>query len=148
MLRVFGYFAYLITVLICFSHYATSHSLHPSNRQTRAHISPRPILPPPHSGLLALPSSQGSLTSAPLQRVNITLPDGTGVVSGVSHPEFSLDAFLGIPFAQAPTGDLRFNKPQSPSRDSSRAIDASAYGLACVQETVRYLAIKYFQSEH
>lgn len=74
---------------------------------------------------------------ATAQRVNITLSDGTGIVNGVKYPQWGIDAFLGMPFAQPPTGDLRFNKPQPLSQDSKRVIDASQYGVACVQVTVR-----------
>lgn len=74
---------------------------------------------------------------ATVQRVNVTLSDGTGVANGVKYPQWGIDAFLGIPFAQPPTGDLRFNKPQPLSQDSTRVIDASQYGVACIQATVR-----------
>lgn len=42
-------------------------------------------------------------------------------------------AFLGIPYAAPPTGDLRFRAPQSPACWSG-ARDATEYGSACVQD--------------
>jgi hypothetical protein len=36
-----------------------------------------------------------------------------GTVNGAYLPTFDQDAFLGVPFAQPPVGDLRLRRPQS-----------------------------------
>ncbi|KAG9308805.1 Alpha/Beta hydrolase protein [Chiua virens] len=54
----------------------------------------------------------------------------TGVASG------STNQFLGIPFAQPPTGNLRFRLPQ-PMPPYSTSISATAYGPACPQQAFK-----------
>ncbi|PQE22097.1 para-nitrobenzyl esterase protein [Rutstroemia sp. NJR-2017a BVV2] len=42
--------------------------------------------------------------------------------------------FLGVPFAQAPTGDLRWMPPTAlPANQSSASVDATKFGLSCPQ---------------
>ncbi|KAK5136311.1 hypothetical protein LTR08_003684 [Meristemomyces frigidus] len=67
------------------------------------------------------------LDSDPL-RPRITLPQGTliGIQQYGEYPN-PVDAFLGIPYAQPPTGALRFRPPVKVD-PSSRVIDASAFG--------------------
>lgn len=74
--------------------------------------------------------------SAALQRVNVFLPDGSGTAIGAVYPQFGLDGFLGIPYAQPPVGALRFDQPKALAPNSTRIFDASQYGLACLQPTV------------
>ena len=38
----------------------------------------------------------------------------SGRISGLSNPETKINKFLGIPFAKAPIGDLRWKAPQTP----------------------------------
>ncbi|KAK6393624.1 hypothetical protein LTR65_002496 [Meristemomyces frigidus] len=61
-------------------------------------------------------------------RPRITLPQGT-VIGVQQHGEYPnpIDAFLGIPYAQPPTGALRFRPPRK-VEPSSQVIDASAFG--------------------
>ena len=42
---------------------------------------------------------------------SVTIRNGT--VNGAYLPTFDQDAFLGVPFAQPPVGDLRLRRPQS-----------------------------------
>lgn len=44
-------------------------------------------------------------------RPSVTIKNGT--VNGAYLPTFDQDAFLGVPFAQPPVGDLRLRRPQS-----------------------------------
>jgi carboxylesterase type B len=48
----------------------------------------------------------------------------------------SFDFFGGIPYAQAPTEDLRFRKPvpiEASAGPNSTILDASRFGAACIQ---------------
>ncbi|KAF8917031.1 carotenoid ester lipase precursor [Mucidula mucida] len=55
----------------------------------------------------------------------------TGTIDGRTHK------FLGIPFAQPPTGDLRFQLPQ-PVDAYKGAFNASVFGPACPQQSGPY----------
>ncbi|KAL5334963.1 Alpha/Beta hydrolase protein [Aspergillus crustosus] len=63
-------------------------------------------------------------------RPSVTLPQG-GVVGIQLKDEFpqSLDAFLGVPYAQPPVGDLRF-RPAIKIPESTETFNASKYGPA------------------
>lgn len=63
---------------------------------------------------------------------SVTL-NGTGTVVGVTNPATALDTFLGIPYAQAPVGSLRFAAPIALSNNASRVIRATSYGPVCPQ---------------
>ncbi|KAI0030215.1 carotenoid ester lipase precursor [Vararia minispora EC-137] len=52
----------------------------------------------------------------------------TGVASGTT------EAFLGIPFAQPPVGDLRFRAPE-PNAPYTGSFNATVFGPACVQQS-------------
>lgn len=77
-------------------------------------------------------------------RVDVALPDGTGTVRGVKCVYPGLDAFLGVPFAQPPIGDLRFSAPVPLARDPGRHFEASQYGKMCLQGPVRLLSTRYY----
>ncbi|KAG9308450.1 hypothetical protein JVU11DRAFT_11789 [Chiua virens] len=49
----------------------------------------------------------------------------------------STNLFLGIPFAQPPTGNLRFRLPQPPP-PYNVSISATAYGPACPQQAFEF----------
>ncbi|KPI38176.1 Lipase 1 [Cyphellophora attinorum] len=55
--------------------------------------------------------------------------------SGYVHGKLNGDVrqFLGIPFAEPPTGDLRFAPPQALGTPSSEVIEATAYPPSCMQ---------------
>lgn len=56
----------------------------------------------------------------------------SGMVEGVVIEDFDVISWKGIPYAKAPTGDLRWKAPQDPeSWDGVR--DASEYGSRCHQ---------------
>ncbi|KAG8450046.1 hypothetical protein GDO86_016653, partial [Hymenochirus boettgeri] len=57
-----------------------------------------------------------------------------GKVKGfpISLPYGNVMAFLGIPYAEPPVGDLRFKKPKSP-KSWSNLQDATKYGNSCFQ---------------
>ena len=54
-----------------------------------------------------------------------------GTYQGIRNPTFSQDFFLGIPFAQPPTDDLRFRNPVSLNTSWTGARNATQYGHAC-----------------
>ncbi|EKM49797.1 uncharacterized protein PHACADRAFT_131622 [Phanerochaete carnosa HHB-10118-sp] len=81
---------------------------------------------------LALLVGHAALASAvpsPRSPPSVTLDQGTfiGVPDGVANK------FLGIPFAQPPTGDLRFRLPV-PNGPYNGTQDATSFGLACPQQ--------------
>ncbi|KAJ3863949.1 Alpha/Beta hydrolase protein [Lentinula novae-zelandiae] len=69
--------------------------------------------------------------ASPLAGPTVTLDSAvvTGVTSG------NTQEFLGIPFAQPPTGPLRFNLPQ-PVPSYNASFSATAMGPACPQQTI------------
>ena len=69
-------------------------------------------------------SSAASAVSSPIVRT------GSGVVRGVSMN--GGDAFLGLPYAAPPTGNLRWRPPRAPA-DWSGIRSASSFGPSCPQ---------------
>jgi carboxylesterase type B len=69
--------------------------------------------------------------ASPLAAPTVTLDSAvvTGVASGV------VEEFLGIPFAQPPTGSLRFNLPQ-PISSYNTSFSALSMGPACPQQSI------------
>lgn len=66
--------------------------------------------------LALLPNSKASPVSLSRRwgldyRPTVSIKNGT--VTGAYLPTFDQDAFLGVPFAQPPVGDLRLRRPQS-----------------------------------
>ncbi|CAG7565103.1 unnamed protein product [Fusarium equiseti] len=56
-----------------------------------------------------------------------------GTYIGKHISSWNQDAFLGIPYAQSPTGDLRFKWPQSLSTSFDEERTATEYGDSCMQ---------------
>ncbi|ROV99041.1 hypothetical protein VMCG_06619 [Cytospora schulzeri] len=56
-----------------------------------------------------------------------------GTYQGRYIPEWHQDAFLGMPYAQPPVGDLRFRWPRSLNSSFDGVRDASEYGYSCMQ---------------
>ncbi|EME83367.1 uncharacterized protein MYCFIDRAFT_59107 [Pseudocercospora fijiensis CIRAD86] len=55
-----------------------------------------------------------------------------GSYVGTYNPSYGTDHFLGMPFAQAPVGDLRFKVPQPLSESWLEERNATEYGYECV----------------
>lgn len=56
-----------------------------------------------------------------------------GTIAGVPNASLSIDAFLGVPFAQPPVGSLRFKAPLPLPNSPSAMRNASSFGPACPQ---------------
>lgn len=56
-----------------------------------------------------------------------------GTYRGAVLPDWDQDAFLGIPYAQPPVGQLRWKWPQSINSSFSETRDATRYGFSCPQ---------------
>lgn len=64
-----------------------------------------------------------------------SFPEATvinGTYSGYVNDHYSTDHFLGIPYAQPPVGDLRFQVPQSLEKDWTGVRKATEYYASCV----------------
>lgn len=77
-----------------------------------------------HGGHGSQPSKPGCTTPT------ANLRNGTyiGVTDSVNNQEY----FLGMPYAQAPTGSLRFAAPQPLQTSFSEPRSATQYGKACI----------------
>lgn len=74
--------------------------------------------------------SESSLPFSPIARSK------TGLIRGVTvHKTSSIavNQFLGIPYAQPPTGSRRFGRPQPLTIDPIRIIDATKPAATCIQ---------------
>jgi acetylcholinesterase len=60
---------------------------------------------------------------------SVDLTNGTYL--GVSNEHYNQEFFLGIPYAQPPTGSLRFAPPQPIDESWDEARDATEYGNIC-----------------
>lgn len=69
-------------------------------------------------------------------RPTVTVRNGT--LAGVQLPAWNQDAFLGIPFAQPPVGELRFRWPQSLNTSWSGVRNADQYGYSCYQYNTNF----------
>ncbi|KAL5334317.1 Alpha/Beta hydrolase protein [Aspergillus crustosus] len=84
------------------------------------------------AALLAL--SVGVL-STPAQKEHVQSPKAhvkNGTYEGVYSPEYDQDFFLGVPFAQPPVDDLRFQLPQSLNETWKGTKNAKDYSRLCV----------------
>jgi carboxylesterase type B len=55
-----------------------------------------------------------------------------GTVIGVHSDTYNQDLFLGLPYAQPPTGDLRFRNPRSLNATYNGTLEATQYAPSCV----------------
>jgi len=60
----------------------------------------------------------------------VTIVNGTYV--GLHNPTYNQDFFLGIPYAQPPLGNLRFNLPASLNTSFTESRVATTYSPECV----------------
>jgi para-nitrobenzyl esterase len=80
--------------------------------------------------LASLPGCRIRTTATPPQGDPTVLPTPAGPVRGIAAG--TTHVFLGIPYAQAPVGPLRYRPPQ-PRHRFDAPYDASHYGPACPQ---------------
>ncbi|OJJ00300.1 hypothetical protein ASPVEDRAFT_51519 [Aspergillus versicolor CBS 583.65] len=73
-------------------------------------------------------------SATPSRRGDSGLPKAhvkNGTYEGVYSPEYDQDFFLGVPFAQPPVDNLRFQLPQSLNSTWEGSRDAKDYSLLC-----------------
>jgi para-nitrobenzyl esterase len=72
-------------------------------------------------------------TSAPAE--SLTLKTAQGKVHGKTINDGKVKAFLGLPYAAPPVGDLRWKAPEPPAKWTGER-DATKYGAHCAQNAV------------
>ena len=85
--------------------------------------------------LALLLSSAAALANASPTIRRATTPTVTvknGTVDGMHSTTYNQDLFLGIPYAQPPTDELRFRNPQSINSSFSSTLQATEYAPECV----------------
>ena len=75
-------------------------------------------------------SARASATASGLGDPGVTPSDGA--VRGVAGPGSTVDAFLGLPYAAPPTGNLRWRPPQPPAHWPG-VRDATSFAPSCPQ---------------
>jgi para-nitrobenzyl esterase len=80
---------------------------------------------------LAFPLFSGSLPAAAADAPDLVVKTSTGQVQGVTRAPAGAE-FLGIPYAQAPVGDLRWREPRE-IKPWSDVRDARTFGAPCAQ---------------
>jgi len=73
--------------------------------------------------------------SAPIHANSLTVKTAEGKVQGKTINEGKVKAFLGLPYAAPPVGDLRWKAPAPPVKWKATR-DATHYGAHCVQGRV------------
>ncbi|KAH9905650.1 Alpha/Beta hydrolase protein [Xylariomycetidae sp. FL2044] len=76
--------------------------------------------------------SLGCAVPAAQARDSLEVDVGYGVFVGASNETTGLDTWLGIRYAAAPIGELRWQPPQTPET-SSDPVNATAFGASCPQ---------------
>ena len=72
---------------------------------------------------------------APVQAESLTVSTEQGKVRGKTINEGKVKAFLGLPYAAPPVGDLRWEAPEPPAKWKGER-DASKFGAHCAQNRV------------
>ncbi|GME22033.1 Carboxylesterase [Neofusicoccum parvum] len=85
-----------------------------------------------YTSALLLAASEALAAPASRRAAAPTAVVKNGTLEGVHSSEYNQDFFLGVPFAQPPTGELRFRVPQSlnSSWDATKA--ATDYAASCI----------------
>ncbi|GAM36641.1 hypothetical protein TCE0_018f05883 [Talaromyces pinophilus] len=99
--------------------------------------------------LLAVIAETLALSSNVAGEPKVHIKNGT--ITGKRVDSYGQDLFLGIPFAQPPVGELRFELPQPLNYTWEIPFNASSYGPMCINYPVALpmdpTDIKYAQSE-
>lgn len=66
------------------------------------------------------------------ENIETVVTTDKGAVEGVYNSETGVLSYKGIPYAQAPTGDLRWEAPQ-PVKKREGMFDAAEFGAICMQ---------------
>src|SRR5258708_2427777 len=77
----------------------------------------------------------GLSLSLPLQAESLTVKTEQGKVHGKTINDGKVSAFLGLPYAAPPVGDLRWKAPQPPAKWTGER-DATKYAAHCAQNPV------------
>lgn len=80
---------------------------------------------------LAAPSAQYGESNSDAVPCTPSVDLSNGTYLGVSNEHYQQEFFLGIPYAQPPTGSLRFAAPQPLDESWDEPRDASEYGNIC-----------------
>jgi len=72
---------------------------------------------------------------APIHAISLTVKTAEGKVQGKTINDGKVKAFLGLPYAAPPVGDLRWKSPAPPVKWKTTR-DATHYGAHCVQGRV------------
>ncbi|KAF2451877.1 alpha/beta-hydrolase [Karstenula rhodostoma CBS 690.94] len=86
-----------------------------------------------HNSAVALGLLVGAIHAAPVARSE-SCPRAqvkNGTYEGVHDSQYNQDFFLGVPYAQAPVGDLRFKNPASLNQSWADSKQATQYSSAC-----------------
>lgn len=82
---------------------------------------------------LALCAAGVGLAVVPMRAATDPIRTTGGLVAGIAGSAPDVTAYLGIPFAAAPVGDLRWRAPQ-PAVPWSGVRQATAFGTSCMQQ--------------
>ncbi|KAI4688211.1 uncharacterized protein J4E84_005141 [Alternaria hordeiaustralica] len=74
-----------------------------------------------------------NITSA--STLHPTVKTTNGTLTGIHNPNYNQDLFLGIPYAQPPTGPLRYRRP-APLIHPLGQFDANYYGPGCISTSI------------
>ena len=132
-----GFWAFLSFPLLFAFHYLGSPSPPDSPTMPSPSFSPYSLCLVLLSSLFfALPDIATAQTTNTTTSPTVTVRNGT--YQGSYLPDWDQDAFLGIPFAQPPVGDLRFRWPRSLNESFSDVRSAQEYGTNCYQISNAY----------